>query len=138
MSCVKVIAFRLYTLWRCVMLTWHQNSFHGQVLNSGKREKKVVQNVHTFCSQVLGAEISKPIYIEFFLLKLPSPTPYHCEIYICLPNYFRHIPQIKSQPVAGVSLSAFHLFVFVYDVFCLLHFCDTFVQSYLAFRSSSY
>lgn len=109
----------------------------------GKREKRV-QNICMYSLvKLLGAEISEPIYLDFlFLLKLSCFFFLnHCKIYICLLNYFRHILQIqliKSQPLVGVSLRAFHWFVFVYDVLCLLHFSDTFVQSYLAFWASSY
>lgn len=105
----------------------------------GKREKKC--KTYSLV-KLLGAEISEPVYLDFlFLLKLSLLFLNHCEMYICLLNYFRHIlwiQLIKSQPLVGVSLSAFHWFVFVYDVLCLLHFSDIFVQSYLAFRASSY
>lgn len=124
----------------CIMLTWHQNSFHGLALTPGKREKKRWKMcIHSVVK--MWEQKYLCLFTQTFCSSWNYLPPNHSEIYICLPNYVRHILQIqliKSQPVVGVSLSAFHWFVFVYDVFCLLHCCDTFVQSHLAFRSSSY
>lgn len=98
-----------------------------------KREQNVCMNsVVKFWAYLF--KILVPSTITFFILN-------HCEIHVCVPNCFRHTLQIqliRNQPLVGVSLSAFCWFVFVYDALCLLHFCDTFMHSYLALRPSSY